>query len=253
MDPIVIALIVFLCVFGGAVVGMALSVWLPDHQLEGRSGDVVKLVMGLIGTMAALVLGLLIASANTSYDTQAGNVLQIAADTIQLDRVLARYGPEAKEVRDQLRQAVVQSVEQIFPKEPGISSNLEVPKAKSEMYEYYDTLQMLSPKTNGQQFAQNQAMQISTSILHTRALMYEAMTGSISLPFLVVLVSWLVLLFLGFGLLAKLNGTVITALLIGALSVAGAIFLIQELYRPYSGLMRLSSAPLISALAQVGQ
>jgi hypothetical protein len=253
LDSIVIALIGFLCVFGGAVIGMRLRVILPDYHLDATSTDVVKLVMGLIGTMSALVLGLLIASAKTSYGTQRAYVVQLSADIVELDRVLARYGPETKEARHQLRQAVIREMERIWPKDRAMSSNLQVPEVAGRTDEFYDSLQILSPKTSGQQFALNQAMQISTSILHTRALMYEQMAGSISIPILVVLVSWLVLLFVGFGLLARLNGTVIAALLVGAMSVAGALFLILELYEPYGGLMRISSAPIVSALTQIGQ
>ena len=94
-------------------------------------------------------------------------------------------------------------------------------------------------------------MQIATDIYHTRLLMFVQQGSAVSLPFLIVLVSWLVLLFIGFGLLTPFNGTVVTVLLVGALSVAGALFLILEMNHPYSGLMGISSAPLLDALAQM--
>jgi len=250
LEPTAIALIVFACLVGGAVVGMTLNVRLPDHHLEGRSGDVVKLVMGLIGTMAALVLGLLIATAKGTYDTQSSHVAQLAAGIVELDRLLANYGPETKEARDSLRQTAIEQIDRIWPKEAA-SANLEPLKNRAKSEAFFRSILMLSPQTDGQRFTKSQALQMTTDLYHTRLLMYAQQGRSISLPFLIVLVSWLVLLFAGFGLLTPFNGTVMTALLIGALSVAGAIFLILELDQPYSGLMRISSAPLQSALAQM--
>src|SRR6516165_1391537 len=103
MSSLVTSLIVFAVVFGGALVGMALRRILPEHHLSQDTKDVVKLGMGLIGTIAALVLGLLIASAKSSYDTQKNGLAQMAANVLLLDRILAHYGPETKGCRDQLR------------------------------------------------------------------------------------------------------------------------------------------------------
>jgi hypothetical protein len=253
LDPIAIAAIVFLCVFSGAIVGMILHVRLPTEHLDGGSVDVVKLVMGLIGTMAALVLGLLIAFAKGNYDTQRNYVVELSADIVELDRVLAYYGPETKEARDQFRRAVIGGIQRIWPKDTAKSPILEPREKMAPGEDFYESIQMLSPKTSVQQYAQNRAMSLGEGLLHTRTMMSGQLAGSISLPFLMVLVSWLVLLFVGFGMLARFNGTVITALLTGALSVAGAIFLILEMNEPYGGLMRISSAPVRSAVMQIDQ
>ena len=252
MSPIAIALIVFVCVFGGALIGIALNARLPVAHLEGPSADVVKLVMGLIGTMAAIVLGLLIAAEKGTYDTQASDVAQLAAGVVQLDRLLANYGPETKDARDSLRQDVINNVEEIWPKNSVTSASL-APLERAKAEAFFVSIQKLSPETDAQRFARNQALQIATDIYHTRLLMFAQQGSAISLPFLIVLVSWLVLLFVGFGLLTPFNGTVVTALLVGALSVAGALFLILEMDRPYSGLMGISNAPLLSALTQMNQ
>ncbi len=252
MSPIAIALIVFVCVFGGAVIGMTLHITLPSHHLDGDSKDVVKLVMGLIGTMSALVLGLLIASAKGTYDIQSAHVAQLSADVGDVDRILALYGPETKDARDLFRQAVIRGVELIWPKDSVKTANLDPTAQKGRSDLFYDSIQKLSPQTDAQRFDKSQVLQIITGIAHTRLLMQAQLGGSIPMPFLVVLVSWLVLLFVGFGLLTRFNGTVITALLVGALSVAGAIFLILELDQPYGGLLRISSAPLQGALAHIG-
>jgi hypothetical protein len=252
LSPFGIALIVFVCVFAGAAIGIALNARLPDSHLEGPSAEVVKLVIGLIGTMAAVVLGLLIASAKSTYDTQASDVAQLSAGILQLDRLLANYGPEAKDARDSLRQDVIDNVEEIWPKDSVTSPSL-APLERAKAEAFYVSIQRLSPQSDAQRFAKSQALQVATDVYHTRLLMFaqQGSAISISLPFLIVLVSWLILLFVGFGLLTPFNGTVVTALLVGALSVAGALFLILEMNHPYSGLMGISSAPLLDALAQM--
>jgi len=252
LSPFGIALIVFVCVFAGAAIGITLNARLPDDHLQGPSADVVKLVLGLIGTMAAVVLGLLIASAKGTYDTQVSDVAQLSAGVVQLDRLLANYGPETKDARDSLRQDVIDNVEEIWPKD-GVTSASLAPIERAKAEAFFVSIQRLSPQSDAQRFARSQALQIATDIYHTRLLMFAQQGSAVSLPFLIVLVSWLVLLFIGFGLLTPLNGTVVTALLVGALSVAGALFLILEMDRPYSGLMRISNAPLLSALAQMNQ
>ena len=107
MSDIAISMILFACVFAGALLGIYLRTALPEHHLSTESKDVVKLGMGLIATMAALVLSLLIASTKGSYDTQRSELRQLSANIMLLDRVLAHYGPETKDSRDLLRHAVV--------------------------------------------------------------------------------------------------------------------------------------------------
>ena len=108
MSSMAISWIVFACVFGGALLGMWLRAALPEHHRSTESKDIVRLGMGLIGTLAALVLGLLIASAKSAYDTQRSEFTQLSANLILLDRVMAHYGPETQEARDLLRRSVDQ-------------------------------------------------------------------------------------------------------------------------------------------------
>ncbi len=96
MSPLLMSVIVFACVLGGMFFGVLLRSRLPEHHLSGATKDVVRLGSGLIGTIAALVLGLLIASANSTYETQSSQVQQLTADTVVLDRILAQYGPETE-------------------------------------------------------------------------------------------------------------------------------------------------------------
>ena len=252
MAPLYIALVIFGVIFSGALLGVGLHRWLPEHHVGDNSKDVVRLVMGLIGTMAALVLGLLIASAKSSYDTQSGELVQLAAQIVQLDRILSAYGPEATEARAQFRSAVEVAVDRIWPSDRPGSANLALPGNANVPTTSYAMIANLEPRTAVQRVAQSRALEIAIDLSKTRVLMYEQSGSSISWPFLVVLVFWLLILFMGFGLFAPTNTTVIVTLLVGALSVSGAIFLILELDEPYVGLMHLSSAPLRNALAQIG-
>jgi hypothetical protein len=251
VSPFAIALVVFGCSFGAALIGMILHAKLPDRHLDADSRDVVKLVMGLIATMSALVLGLLIASANSSYDRQSSELKALSANILLLDRTLKFYGPGAKEARDGLRDAVLLAHDRIWSPEGVRPENLDSRATRNSVNANIEQLLRLSPKTDAERMMQSRAVQESESIAQSRLAMFEQLGGSISWPFLTVLVFWISMLFLGFGLFARFNATVTVALLVGALSVAGAIFLILELSEPYRGLMRISDEPLRSALSQI--
>jgi hypothetical protein len=251
MSSITISLIVFACIFGGALLGILLHTSLPQHHLAADSKDIVKLGMGLVGTMSALVLGLLVASAKGSYDAQSTELTQLAANIALLDRGLALYGPETKEERALLRGAVVRILDQMWAKDGASSSPVAPTSAGGEIL--YEKIQGLSPKNDAQRSLQAQALSITVDIGKTRWLMYEQAITSVSMPLLVVLVLWLTVIFISFGLFAPSNATVISSLFVSALSVSGAIFLILEMYGPYSGLIQISSAPLRAALAHLGQ
>lgn len=248
-----IALIVFACVFAGALLGMALRTRLPEHHLNEGAKDVIKLGMGLIATMTALVLGLVIATAKNSYDTQDEAVKHSAVKILLLDRVLADYGPEAKHVRDLLRRTVAQRLDAIWPGDRFQSATLDAPENAFTGQDIEEGILQLSPQTEVQRWLRSQALQIGTDITETRWLVLGGRRSSVPVPFLVVVVCWLTLIFVSFGLFAPRNGTVIAVLFLCALSVAGSIFLILELDQPFDGLMRISSAPLRYALSHLGQ
>jgi hypothetical protein len=251
MSSLAISCITFACVFGGALLGILLRGALPEHHLSAESKDVVKLGMGLVGTMAALVLGLLIASAKASYDMQSSEVTEMSAKVILLDRVLAAYGPETKEVRALLRSRVARALDRMWSKDRTSSSSLEPESAGAEVL--YEKMQGLSPKDDVQRSLKAQTLTMTMVLGETRWLMYEQGVTSVSTPLLVVLVMWLTFLFVSFGVLAPCNATVVASLFVSALSVSGAVLLILEMYSPYAGLIQVSSAPVRAALAHLGQ
>jgi hypothetical protein len=253
MSSPLIAAVVFGCTFLGALAGLVLHVRLPVHHLDGDSKDVIKLVMGLVATIAALVLGLLISSAHRSYDAQEAEVQQIAVHLFQLDRALERFGPDARDARNVLHRLVSAEVRYASTSDGSGAMTDKPLQAQKEAAELFDRIAGLSPKTDAQRFIQGRALQLLASLADTRLLLSEQAQASISWPFLVVLVFWLVFLFVGFGLFARFNATIVSALLVGAISVAGAIFLILEMNRPYTGLMHVSIAPIRNALTQMGR
>jgi hypothetical protein len=251
MSPIAISLIVFACVFGGGLVGLFFRATLPEHHLSADSKTLVTLGMGLVGTMAALVLGLLIASAASSFDTQRKEVTELSAKVVLLDRVLGHYGPEAKDARDLLRSNVASMLDKIWPEDPSRLSEAQPFASGADVF--YEKILELSPKDDQQRILKGQALGLALEIGQTRGLMFEQQGISISTPLLVVVVFWLTIIFISFGLFAPSNVTVITTLFVCALSVSGAIFLILEMYSPFAGLVRISSAPLRNALALLGK
>jgi hypothetical protein len=250
VSSIAISLIVFACVFGGAMFGIVLRRSLPEHFLGTDSKDVVRTGTGLIGTMAALVLGLLLAAASSTYDVQKNELTQVSAQIVLLDRILAHYGPETKEARDLLQTAVAGALDRLWA---GRQHNDRSGPAHGRNEALYDKILGLTPKDDSQRLLKSQAANLALELGRTRWLMAEQETVYISIPLLVIVVFWLVISFISFGLFAPRNGIVVTTLFLCALSVAGAIFLIMEFYSPFQGLLRLSSAPLQNALANLGR
>jgi hypothetical protein len=203
VNSLTIALTAFVLTFGAARVGMVLHASLPERHLDGDSRDVVKLVMGLIATMAALVLGLLIASAQSAYNAQNSALQTIAANIIALDHSLVFYGQETTQVRSLLRQAVATTHDQIWSPQGVQSENLDPRKMQGQAYTFYMALQGLTPGTEAQRFAQSRALQLASVVEQTRLLMFEQSGGAIAWPFLAVLVFWISVLFLGFGLFVR--------------------------------------------------
>lgn len=251
-QPIVIAALVAACTFGAAALGVVLRMRLPAHHLNAESKDVVKLVMGLIATLVALVLGLLIASANGFYDKQRDELQTLSANVVNLDQILTRYGPEANAVRAAFRTTVVVGHDRVWPAD-AISTARPVPKNDANIAAFRDGMLKLKPSTEAQSHLLNQALEIADSISAMRLLIFAQVGNSLSWPFLVILVFWVSILFLGFGLLTEWNGTVAAALMVGSVAVASATFLILEMNQPYSGLMRLSDMPLRLAIAQISR
>ena len=251
MLSIEFALIVFACVFGGTLFGMYLSEVLPEPHLSKESVDVIKTGVGLIATMAALVLGLVTASAKSAFDAQASAIEQAATDVLALDRVLAEYGPQTKDIRDSIRHIMESRIAQVWP-DDGAVSKLDAPQMMAAVEGIQSRILALTPQGDAQTWLRSRALDLGSDVFQTR-LRSMASSNAIQLPFLVVVVSWLTVIFWSFGLLAPRNGTVIAVLFVCALAVSASIFLILEMGSPFQGVMRVSSAPMRFALEHLGK
>jgi hypothetical protein len=251
MSDNAIGLLVLACIFGASLLGMLMRPALSQHHLSADTKDSVKLGMGLVGTMAALILGLLVAAAKSAYDTEKSEVTQMAAKLVFLDRVLANYGPESADSRALLRRMVEGSLSRMWPDERSHHSQLEPIGSGAE--EVNKAIQKLAPRNDVQGSLKSQAMGVVTDVGQLRWLLFEQSGSSISMPLLIVVISWLAIIFFSWGLFAPSNSIAIAALLLAALSVSGAIFLILELDQPFDGLIHISSAPMRNALAHLGK
>jgi len=246
MHITLIASVLFACLVGAALLGRRVHRYLPEDHLSADSRDSVKLAMGLVATMTALVLGLLVSSAKDGYDTKRSEVIQMAAKVTFLDRVLALYGPEAAEARADLRAAVADAVQRIWPTDQSEPAQLGANQQAGDAV--YVTIQRLSPHDDTQRALKAQVGTLLVDLGQLRTLLVAQSISSISKPMLIILVSWLVAIFFGFSLVAPPNATTTLALVTSAFSVACAVFLILELDQPFGGLIHIPSEPMINVL-----
>jgi hypothetical protein len=249
MSPFGIGGLAFCCVFGAAALGMYLRSRLPDHHLNSDSRDAIKLATAVIGTLSAIALGLLIASAKRSLDDAGVELRSMAARVLLLDRVMAQYGPETTAMRATLRKLM----EARLAEASGHIINKTTLDDGLDIEPVQDALRKLSPQDDSQRWLKMRALQLSGNIAEARWMRTETEVGGFPGMFLVFLVFWLALLFGSFGLLAPGNATVVGTLFVCALSVTGALVLIIDMDHPYLGFVRISDAPLRLALERLGQ
>jgi hypothetical protein len=251
VNTILIATILFVCLAGVVLLGRRVRRYLPQDHLSADSKDAVKLAMGLVATMSALVLGLLVSSAKGAYDTERSEVIQMAAKIAFLDRVLGLYGPEATDARGAFREAVADSVRHIWPTERSRRAQLAPNEQVGDAF--YVAIHRLSPKDDTQRALKTQAIALLAELGQLRLLLVAQSIPSISIPMLIILVSWLVVIFFGFSAVAPPNATTALALVASAFSVACAIFLILELDQPFDGLIRITNAPMLNVLSRLAK
>ena len=247
MSPFELSCVIFLIVLGGIFAGAACRRVLPESHVSKETQDVVRLGAGLVATISALVLGLLIGSAKGSFDTRSSQVRQITADVILLDSLLAQYGPAAAPVRKLLRDAINPIVDRLWHEKAGAAPFV----ARSEGEKFSLAIYALSPENEIQRSIQARAIQATNDLTQIRLLLFVETDNQIPIPFLAVLVFWLFIIFLSFSLFSDLNATALAFLCVFGFSASCAIYLILELNQPFSGLMMVPDGPLRNALAPI--
>jgi hypothetical protein len=253
VTTILISLAAGVLTFAAGIAGLLLQKRLPGDHMSAGSRDMIGAVLGLVTLLLALVLGTLVGAAYGFYATQKSEVESLSARAIQFDAALAEYGPEALPLRAGVKAAISKAYSDIWvvgetdPDKLGVASFMPGMKAMDV------AIGSLNPTTPLQRQLMS-TIGISAGVIEqTRLLMSLQLASPISWPLLIVVVSWALLLFLGFGVLSRLNSTSVAALSLGAFAVASAIFLILELNSPYTGLLRLPGAPVEQAIAAMGK
>lgn len=251
MINIVIGLASFVAIFGGVLVGRFAARRLPRHHLSSETQSAVTVSVAVIGSLAALVLGLMISAANTSFSTRSDAVRELSLQVIRIERNLRRYGPEADDARARLRAWATIKTQQLFP-EKGLSPP-PGQTAIALLESVQDRLLSLTPKDERQKYLRSLCLTLSSSLIQARWSLEQHMGHSIPIPFLILLIFWLAIVFASFGLFAPPNPTVMVTLFLCAVAVSGGIIMIEELDNPLSGLIRIPSDSMRKALAEVAR
>jgi hypothetical protein len=228
---------------------MQLRKIIPDHHLADESRRLLETALGIIGTVGGLVLGLLVGTAFGSFNTERNALVQLSANIVVLDRILAHYGPEAAPTRAALRATVVKTIDELWPP-PGRS--LSVAPSEGANDGFVDLLEALKPKNDAQASLKGASIGLAVGIAETRWQMYEQLEAGISPVIIALLIFWFSITFAGLGVFARANATVVTMLFLAAIALSGALLLLQEMSAPFHGLVHLSDAPLRAALAHLG-
>jgi hypothetical protein len=247
VSALAIAVTAFVLILASAIAGALLRPRLPEHHLSGDSKDVIKLATALIGTMAALVLGLLFANTHTSFDTTSADVSRMTADVLELDQLLKEYGPEAKPARAALREDIQPWIDAIW-KEDAAKGGGTKPAPRSHRESVGFLVRSLTPENAAQASIQARAVQVATDLAETRLVLNVQPDDTISNTFIIVLVFWLMMIFGVFSMNSPFNVTLGVVIFICIVSASTAIYLILELAQPFDGLMQISNAGLRTAL-----
>ena len=244
MNSYLIASVSFLCIFGGALGGLFIQSFLPPHHLSKESQESVKLGAGLIATMAALILGLLVSSSKGTYDRVNTLINEAAANTISLDQTLKNYGPEAESLRRNLLERVTTIQNNIWPEDNKAATKSSVAlRQESTILGLVKMIADLKTNDPGSLQMQNNAIKIATELNQQRWQITVESTSKIPLTLVVIPIFWITFLTFVYGLFAPRNPTVATVLFFCSLSIAGAIYLICEMSMPLDGSIKVPSQP----------
>jgi hypothetical protein len=251
LSATLLSLAVAASVFAGGLGGLLLGRLLPAPHLSRETQDVVRLGTGMLSVLASVVLGLLIATANTAQDSTDRQMRSYAAELLLLNETLRDYGDDAKVPRGLLRRFTAQVLADTWPESGDRPAVLEDRRAGEMLEHVREAIRALRPVDAGQTWLQDQALQVNTSLLRQRWLLIEQQRQMVRPVVLAILVSWITVIFASFGLNAPRNATVVAAFLVCALAIGGSIFLILEMDSPFVGILKISSEPMANALAHM--
>jgi hypothetical protein len=224
------------------------------EHLSAEARNSAQIGIGMIATLAALVMGLMVSSSKASFDERQTEIVHLATTIVLLDHALAGYGTEARGAREEVRNIVDRSLKRIAPSGGFGIEEFEVPISNLGLVTHMQaTIMALAPANDAQRWFQSRAMTLTTELGRERTQSAERSRRTIPSLVLVVVVCWLVLIFVGLGVFSITNRTVFVGLIVCALAFASSIFLVLELDMPYSGLITISGDPLRAVAAEVGR
>ncbi|RFU47049.1 DUF4239 domain-containing protein [Paraburkholderia sp. DHOC27] len=267
MNEIGSAVLVFVLLLTGTSAGVLVKPLLPEEHTAHETVQLIQLVIGMLVTFTALVMGLMTASAKNNFDTVGNDFRSYSADLIQLNATLREYGTEAAGVRQILRAYTAAAIASTWAQEPRPPGNYyptNVPTAggseKLEDTQLGDMLndagqklqQLKAPDAYHQRLLQVGIAQFQR-IVEARWKLIEEAHSTISQPFFATLTFWLIIIFLSFGLIAPRNALALVMIMLGALSIASAVYVIVDLDTPFTGPIVISSQPMRDALVHLNR
>jgi hypothetical protein len=234
-----------------ALLGMFVQKLLPEAHLTSGARDMISAVMGLVALLLALVLGTLVGSAYGFFAIQKANVETLGARAVQLDMSLEQFGPQTSLMRRGLRLSVQSAHHAIWE-----SDDAEAALQGDGFLQGLKALNLsaaaLSPDTPLQKALIGSIASNAGILETTRLMMVLQLASPISWPLLGIVVSWAMLLFCGYGVLSRFNGTAVAAAFIGAFAVGSAVFLILELNSPFTGMFRIPDGSVVETIKLLG-
>jgi hypothetical protein len=246
-----IGLIAFCCIFGGGLAGLLLRRLLPEDHRSEATQRMVQITMNIVGILAAIVLGLFIASTKTNFDTRSKEIEQFSANLTLLDRELMHFGQQARDLRVLLRSFTNSKIALMWRTDGTAGPAVDEAETVQMLDDVEDRLRALSVQTDVQRAGRASALQLAGELKRTSRLLTVQQSSRTPRPFLIVIVLWLSLLFLSYALFAPLNGIVIATMFVSAFSVSVAVNLTFDMDQPFIGFIRVSSVPMQQALEQM--
>ncbi|QRG07648.1 hypothetical protein EZH22_04430 [Xanthobacter dioxanivorans] len=250
MDALIVAVLVFLGLFGGACAGMWGARRLKEHHLSKETQEAVKLGVGMVAAMASLILGLMTASVKGNFDSTAKDVQQYATYLITLDVALRHYGPDAVPIRAALGDYTRNAIAETWP-DSGMPPKIGSADSEQRLSEVGHLIRALEPRTTDQTELRGEAIERYKSLAALRWVLIEESATQVPPVFIGVIIVWLTLIFLSFGLFAPINGVSLVVFLLCGVSLGGAIFLILEMSTPFDGIIIVAPDAMRKALLHI--
>jgi hypothetical protein len=267
MTELETSVVVFFCLLAATGLGAFARPLLPEEHKAHETVQLLKLVVGMLVTFAALVLGLLTASSKTVFDTTTTDIRTYAAALIQLDNSLREYGPDADAARRILRAYTAAAIASTWAQEPpppgdyyqktlapgSGTDNLDSRTLGAMLERAQQNIRALKPPDQFHQKLADEALGQFDRLIRQRWKIVEEARGSASSPFDRILVFWLLVIFLCFGLIAPRNALALVLIMLGALSIASTVLAILDLDTPFTGAILVPSQSMRDALAYLNR